>query len=200
MREPNASALLRTVIVAATLAVVLAALTAAAPAQEVPEASQLPIFFKLLTYDRTLWQQPRDDLRIGLLHRLASDESRANLAAIAKVLAGVSDKTINGVRFETTTITWSTPQELPRLLADAQIDVLYVTAGNGAHLDTIARETRRRGVLSLAAQGGFVNAGLAVGLVLVDDRPLIRVNLQALAAEGHQFDARVLRLCEVVER
>ncbi|HOX27224.1 MAG TPA: YfiR family protein [Candidatus Krumholzibacteria bacterium] len=178
----------------------LGLLSAAARPQDIPEASQLPIFFKLLTYDRTLWEQPRSILRIGLLHRPGDAASQANLVAMVEALTAAADKTINGARFVTTTLAWSPPDELAPLLAGAQIDVLYVTAGNGEYLEAIQKETRGRDILTLAAIAEDVSAGLAVGLGILNGRPVVRVNLGALEAEGQQLDARVLKISEVVDR
>lgn len=172
----------------------------AAVARTIPAESQLPIYFKLLTYDRTLWEAPAPRLRIGLLHRLGDEASRKNLVAMVEALDASSSKTINGASFEFTTIAWKEPADLARQIAQAGIDVLYVTAGHGDVLPAIAASTREEGILSLAGDVSDVGRGLSVGLDPAGDSIRIEVDLEALAAEGHQLDARVLRLCRVVNR
>lgn len=171
-----------------------------AASQTVAADMQLPIYFKLLTYDRTLWDVPEPRLRIGVLHRLGSDASRQNLAEMLEALDASSDKTVNGVSFEFVTVSWKDAGDLGRQIGLADIDVLYVTAGHRDHLDSVARNTRGRGILTLAGAGGDVGRGLSVGLIPEGERLRIEVDLEALAAEGHQLDARVLRLCRVVNR
>lgn len=178
----------------------LFAMAGIARAQAIPADTQLPIYFKLLTYDRTLWETPQPRLRIGLLHRLGNEASFQNLMAMIDALEASADKTINGVAFEFTTVSWNDSDELARQLAQADIDVLYVTVGHRDHLDVVAQGARARGILTLAGGGGKVGRGLSVGLSLDKDRPSLEVDLDALAAEGHQLDARVLRLCKVVKR
>lgn len=182
------------------MACLAAAAAVAGGDRAVPADAQLPIYFKVLTYDRTLWDAPEPPLRIGLLHRLDSDESRANLEAMITSLEQSAHRTINEVPFEYVTLTWSRPEDLARQLAGADLDVLYVTAGHGDVLEQVSSHTRTLGVLSLAGAAGDVGGGLSVGLVLEDGRPRLEVDLTALAAEGHQLDARVLRLCKVVAR
>lgn len=179
---------------------VLALGAAGSRAQTVPAETQVPIFFKLLTYDRTLWEEPREQLRIGVLHRQGDAASQANLAGVAAALTAAADKTINGVDFDFTTLTWSDPAELEARLAATDVDVLYVTAGHRDVLGAVTGATRARGILSLAARSEDVARGLSVGLGLQDERPRPLVNLVALAAEGHQLEARVLTLCRVVQR
>lgn len=173
---------------------------ATALGQEVPESSQVPIFFKLLTYDRILWENPKNQLRIGLLQHAGNEDSRRNLEAMAQALEGYSDKTVNQVPFEFTTLTWKRTDELIALLDEADVDVLYVTAGHGDFLVKISAATRKRGLLTLTGTPDYVALGLSVGLDQEDHRPRLQVNLEALAAERHQLDARVLRLCKVVKR
>jgi hypothetical protein len=168
--------------------------------QDIPAETQLPIFFKLLTYDRTLWEVPEPRLRIGLLHRLGDDMSRRNLVVMLEALDASSDKTINGVAFEFVTLSWKDADDLARQLAHTDIDVLYVTRGHHAHLNSVAGITRSNGILTLAGDAGDVGRGLSVGIGLDGERLRIEVDLEALAAEGHQLDARVLRLCRVVNR
>ena len=166
----------------------------------ISESSQLPIYFKLLTYDRTLWQGRPTKLTIGLLHRLDNHESSANHAAMTKILEASADKTINGVRFDFTTIRWTDRDDLVRQMTSADIDVLYVTDGHVDHLDAVASGARSKGIRTLSGCSCYVALGVSLGLDLEGDRPLIMVNLEAMAAEGHQLDARVLRLCKVVKR
>lgn len=179
---------------------VVMALVAPALPQTVPADAQLPIYFKVLTYDRTLWEAPEPPLRIGLLHRLDSEASRRNLTAMITSLETSAHKTINGVPFEYVTLTWSRTDDLVRQLAAADLDVLYVTEGHRDVLDDVSDSARALGVLTLAGAAGDVGHGLSVGLDLEDGRPRLEVDLVALAAEGHQLDSRVLRLCKVVAR
>ncbi|MBU8870185.1 MAG: YfiR family protein [Gemmatimonadales bacterium] len=171
-----------------------------ARSQVVPESSQLPIFFKLLTYDRTLWDVQEPRLRIGVLHRKGNDDSYANLTAMVEVLTQAAGKTVNNVEFEFATISWSDQDDLARKLGGAEIEVLYVTSGHEDFIEEVIENTRSRGILTLTGSRGGVVAGLAVGIDLDGDRPRIEVNLSALDAEGHQLDSRVLRLCKVVQR
>ena len=160
----------------------------------------MPIFLKMLTYDRTLWEAPNPNLRIGVLHRSGRPESDANMTAIVDALSRSADKTVNDVHFDFRTLSWSDPDEMARKIAAADVDVVYVTAGHEDVLGDIVGATRTAGILTITGTPGLVKAGLSVGLRLDRDRPRLEVNLAALDAEGHQLDARVLRLCEVVDR
>lgn len=168
--------------------------------QAVPESTQIPIFFKMLTYDRTLWEGAGTRLRIGVLHRAGDADSDNNMTAIVQALSGAAEKTVNNVRIEFVTISWSGSDDLSRKIAEARVAVLYVTSGHRQVLDEVTNASRGLGILTITGSPGYVDAGVAVGLDLDRDRPRLEVNLAALEAEGHQLDARVLRLSRVVDR
>ena len=169
-------------------------------AQAIPASTQVPIFLKMLTYDRTLWDTPEPSLRIGVLHRSGHDRSDANMTAITDALSRSADKTVNNVHFDFTTLSWGDPAEMVRKITAADIDVLYVTDGHRDVLPDVMAAVREAGILTITGTPGLVAAGLAVGLDLDRDRPRLEVNLAALEAEGHQLDSRVLRLSKVVGR
>ncbi|MBD3219762.1 DUF4154 domain-containing protein [bacterium] len=171
-----------------------------ASAQPVPEKTQLPIFFKLLTYDRVLWDDAPGRLTIGLLHRPEDERSQANLTAMIDVLTASTSKTINGVPFDFLAIGWGPDGDLAARLDASDVDVLYVTDGHGDVLDQVSAASRRLGLLTLSARAAWVDDGLALGIGLDAGRPRIIVNLAAVEAEGHELDSRVLRLCKVVGR
>ncbi len=163
---------------------------------EVPESSQVPIFLKLLTYDRSLATDDATPIRIGVLVQSDSPASAASAKAFLSALEGMRGKTINGRGFEVQRLDGS--EGLSNHLAEKGIDILYVAEGNETDLERIKSATRHRNVLTLSGNGEIAKRGLSIGLGLREGRPRIMVNLEALQAEGHVLDARVLRLCEVV--
>ncbi len=172
--------------------------TQAADELTVPVANQVPIFFKLLTYDRGLAEETNGPLRIGVLVQRGNDDSRQCGDDFSATLASMSNKTINGRQFQYETIDWETLPDLSASLKQADLDVLYLTFGHQNHLADVWSITRDLGILSLGSESAFVEAGISIGLGLKSGRPEIWVNLEALHQENHILDARILRLCKVV--
>jgi len=171
-----------------------------ARAGTVPEDKQVPILFKMLTYDRTLAEQSDEVIHLAILAREGRDASEAGAAAFAAALSGQKDKTVNGRAFTFTTVTYREGVDLAAVLAAEHVDVLYVTHGCRDILDEIRSAVRTLDVLTLAAGADDVRDGLSIGLDLKDDRPRIVVNLEALHDEGHDLESRALRLCEVITK
>jgi len=162
----------------------------------VPEKAQVPIFLKLLTYDRSLTEDTGKPIQIGVLAQSETRSSGASAKAFLEALESMRGKTINGRAFEVRHL--GAPDELSQQLAENDIDILYVADGSGSEIETIRNATRQWGVLTLSGSGEMAKQGLSLGIGLRDGRPRILVNLEALEEEGHVLDARVLRLCEVV--
>lgn len=174
----------------------------ALPAQgaEVPVETQVPILFKMLTYDRTLAERSGETIHLGILSVPGNEASRNGAAAFADVLRAQQDKTVRGRPFAFVTVAYRDGTDLPAVLAEQDVDVLYVPRGCGGVLDEVRSAARASGVLTLAADADDVRDGLSIGLELKDDRPRIVVNLEALHQEGHDLESRALRLCEVITR
>jgi hypothetical protein len=167
--------------------------------QEIPEKLQVPIFFKLLTYDRTLMENSSEILRVGVLYRLGDRVSEQNMEAFMEVLTSMAEKTIKGKTFEMVPIPWDRKDSIDKGLSRAGVDVLYVTMGHKDKLSRIKALTRTLEILSLTGVVDYVSDGLSFGLSLEEGHPRILVNLDAVRAEGHDLESQVLRICKTIQ-
>lgn len=166
----------------------------------VPEELQVPIFLKILTYDRSLEKRIEDTIRIGVLYFPDSPRSRKNKDAFIQNLELNKDKTINGVPFSFTEIRFVTKERLDDVASKGRINVLYVTSGGSNLHKSISRMTRAKKILTLTGRADYVADGISVGLAVREERPEIVVNLRSARAEGSDFSAGLLRLCKVIDQ
>lgn len=166
--------------------------TNALRAQDVDARHEAPVLLKLLTYDRQLTRRGEGPIRIGILHAQGSTAGRDRARSLADAFESLSAKTIEGRTFEYEVIAWS-PSDPRR-----DVDVVYVGASLRDQQDSIREHTRAEGILTLAATEKQVRDGLSVALTIERGRPVIVVNLDAVASEGHDLDARILRICRVL--
>jgi hypothetical protein len=83
-------------------------------------------------------------------------------------------------------------------LTAAGADALVFTPLRAVSVESVVAASRSLRIRSLTADPGAVEAGVAVGLGLRDDRPEILVNRAAAAAEGADFDSRLLAAARMV--
>ena len=62
----------------------------------------------------------------------------------------------------------------------------------------IATITRRRGIRSITGVPEYVEPGIAVGIGLRNNRPLIIINFLGAQAEGASFSSKLLSLARIV--
>ncbi len=158
-----------------------------------PVDLQFSLFYRILTYDRTLERRLAGGLVIGIVyqHRFRSSALAREQALRQQPPAGV------GFQARFVSIDLDEGVDLASVVAEAGCDVLYVAPLRAVGIRTITAVSRARGLLTLTGVADYVEAGLAVGVGLRGDRPEILVNVAASRAEGADFSAQLLRLARI---
>jgi hypothetical protein len=175
------------VLLAAIMAVNAGGITSVV---SVPAATQMAIF-------QNVWKLDRNFNHNGIttLVVLYQKDHRASLAVKDEIYAAVQAANTN-VRFEAVEV--GTPELLRQAMADTGADVVYVAPLRAVDVAEIARISRRRRIRTITGVPEYVDAGIAVGIGIRQNRPLIIVNLQGARAEGCDFEAQLLRLARIV--
>lgn len=157
----------------------------------VPVEVQIPLFLKLLNFERRLKSQAAGDtLVIGVVYqrrfRLSLEVRDAFVEGVEKTAA---DRPLRCVSLDL-----DREQELANAIAANRVRVLYLCPLRAADLGKIAGIARDKQVLTLTGVPDFVSAGVAVGIDSRGRTPLILVNLPAARAAGADFSSRLLSL------
>jgi hypothetical protein len=166
--------------------------------EAVPEEIQVPIFLKILTYDRSLEGRVEDTIHIGVLYFPENELSRKNKDGIIENLRLNKDKTINGVPFSFIEIEFSTNNALDEVAKKKKLNILYITNDAPHMLKGISQITQAKKILTITGRVDYVNQGISVGLGVKEEKPKIVINLSSAKAEGSDFSANLLKVCEVV--
>ncbi|MBD3161568.1 MAG: DUF4154 domain-containing protein [Candidatus Eisenbacteria bacterium] len=171
----------------------LLALVLPAPLLAYAPSEQVPVLLKVLTFERTLQDDPDDDLRIVVVDQPKDGESDRIAAEVVSELRRYGGQRINGrpIRVDRRTV----GELLER--SDPEVEVLYLSAGLEGLLPNILDWSRRNGAISFTGSRSLGEKGVAVWLAEDDGKPRILINLVQLRAEGREFDARLLRLATV---
>ena len=180
---------------AAVLALGVLFAAAPLPAQQaaVPVELQFSLFFRILTYDRSLPDRGANGVVIGVAYQ---GRLRASALVAEEALRQAPPP---GFPFpvQYVAIDLDTTTDLAGALARAGCDVLYVAPLRAYRVADIAAAGQARRILTLTGVPDYVEAGLGVGIGLRGDRPEILVNLAAARAEGADFSATFLQLATV---
>ena len=155
-----------------------------------PVDIQMAVFVNVWKLDRNF-----DSARAITLAVLYQETYRDSVAAKDDLIAAIGRQKlhITAVAYEVGS------QELLRAQLNAVLaDVVYVTPLRAVDVAEIGRICRVRRLRSITGVPEYVNAGIAVGIGIRRNRPLIIVNLQQSRAEGSSFSSQLLALARIV--
>jgi hypothetical protein len=105
-------------------------------------------------------------------------------------LEEVRDKTAKGRRVVL--------QQLHGIEEAKGCDLLFIAASEKGHLSQILKAVQNRGILTVADQDGFCQAGGMINLVFVKNRVGFEVNLAATSRARLKVSSQLLRLARLV--
>jgi hypothetical protein len=186
------------------LALVVALACGSAPASargqemEVPVALQLPLFLKVLSFDRQLVARAGSALVIAIVYQSGyrtSGQAKEELVRTAGSAGALP-------RIEGLAIRFVEVDLYRETLADAiersRPTVVYLAPVRGVDIKALAATARAAHVTTVTGVPRYVEQGLAIGVRLRGERPQILVNLMASRSEGAEFAAELLKLVQLL--
>lgn len=187
-----------TVAVGAALALLLGVPAARAQEMVVPTQLQASLFAKILTFDRNLKARAGKELRIGVLYQKKVRSSLEAQEEFVQAMCGDPGRRIDGLALTCVAIEWTSAPEVEAALVREDIRVLYVAPLRAVAIEEIVAISRARKITTLTGVPEFVEKGIALGIALRAERPLILVHLVAARAEGADFNSQLLKLARVL--
>ncbi len=169
--------------------------TSRAQDMEIPVAVQLPLFFKVVTFDRQLRSRAGGTLVVAIAFQSGSRVSATAKDEAWRSASGIRE--IDGMPVSLVPIDLD-HEELAAGLARSRATIIYVTPLRGVDVRELARVARAAHVTTLTGVFRYVELGLAIGVRLRGDRPHIVVNLAASRLEGADLAAELLKLAHVM--
>ena len=177
----------------ALLVMAPAAVTRAAIEQTsaIPASVQLLLFNKIWMFDRSVHEN--DQMVMAVLYQStfrASEEAKDQL--VEAVRAG-------GLKIRCVPVALDDAGNVVNTLERVKADVFYVTEMRGVNILDVVRVSRARHIKTITVAAGYVEGGIAIGLRVRNDKPVIVVNLSAAKAEGSDLTAQLLQVSTIIE-
>ncbi len=169
-------------------------------AQEMPlpVEDQVPLFVKILNYDRSLKNRGDDKVVIGIIYQEKFRKSDLTKEEFLNSIEDNSENTINGKPIECVSIEVSNLSNLERIIDNKNISVLYIAPLRSIEINRIYNISRRKKIITISGVSRYVRVGISVGLELVDEKPKILINRKASKEEGTDFTSQLLRLAILI--
>lgn len=162
---------------------------------EVPVRIQIPLFLKVLSFDRHLEARTSVELVVGIAYQRGYRASEIAREEAARSLGNVSDG-VAGRRVRVVAIDLDR-ESLAEALVRCAASVLYVAPLRAVDISEIASIASDADVTTLTGVPRYVRLGIAVGVRLQGDRPRLLINVDAARDQGANFSAELLKLVQV---
>lgn len=172
---------------------------AGAADQRLPVKVRVAILFKTLTYDLNLKIRCPRGLHIGVVGRLGNESSMSIAKETIVEIKTNAGKKVKGLGILVEPLMVAGMEGLKKAVEEKEINMLYLSPGLSNMLEPIVKFAKQNKIVLLTGESKHVQKGAAVGAVLRNKKPKILVHLKSAGAQGAKFDARLLRLVEVVK-
>lgn len=125
-------------------------------------------------------------------------ESRAVQEEFSHALESLAGQTIANRSLRVVTIDWANDVKIEALLSREKIDILYVAPLRSVSIADVAAAAQALDIRTWSSVPAYVDKGLALGVGIREDRPLILVNRTSALAEGADFSSQLLKLARVI--
>jgi hypothetical protein len=185
---------------AASFGIVLISLSATSRAQDmpVPVDVQFSIITKVLAFDRTLREEGKSEVVVGILFQ---STFRLSVIVKDKFLAardGSPARTIDGRGIRCVAIDFDGGERQMERAPFNDLDALYIAPLRAVSLDAITAMCRTEGIVTLTGVPDYIDQGIAVALSAQEDKPVIIINVQAAKKEGAEFDSQLMRVARSI--
>jgi hypothetical protein len=164
----------------------------------VPVARQVVILMRALAYDGNLKKRAGETVNIAILRKRGHAASENTADVMAKAFGALEVSQVSGLPIVVSRLTYTGEEGLKKAVTGSGIDFVYVCEGLDTDLDAIQRVTRQLKVMSVGSSQAQVEKGLTIGVLQIQDKCTILLNLSASRLEGISFAADLLRLAKVI--
>ena len=163
---------------------------------EVPVTLHIPLFFKVMSFDRAFPGRTGRSLVIAVVYQRGN---RASIEARDDALKAIAmtPRSANGVERHGIAIDLDSESLAARLIRESA-DVVYITPLRSIDIRTIVTAAEAAGASTWTGVASYMSQGVSVGVRLERDRPRIVINLDASHRQKIDFTSELLKLAEVI--
>lgn len=160
---------------------------------ELPVSIQVPLFLKVIAFDRQRNPQGDAILVVGIAYQSGFRVSVTTRDEVELLLRNSNERKIRIVIIDLD------KDNLSDVLAQQHVSLLYVSPLRAYSISDIAFAASAVKATTVTGVPSYVERGLSVGARLQSERPKLLVNLPAARRGGADFTAELLKMVEVIQ-
>jgi hypothetical protein len=173
------------------LVIALAVLPAVAgEPSAIPARVQILLFSKIWMFDRSIAE--KDQIVMAVLYqstfRVSADGKNQVIEAVRA----------EGLKIRCVPVALDDVAHIANNLQGLKADVFYLTEMRGLNIRDVVGVSLARRIKTISVVAGYLEAGVAIGLRVRGDKPVIVVNLRAAKAEGSDLTGQLLRVATMI--
>jgi hypothetical protein len=156
------------------------------------------ILVRALSYDANLRDRIGQELVIAVLARKGHSGSEACSTTTRQGFAALGAPKVAGVPLKVIQLWYAGGEALSATVSAQGIDVLYPCEGLESDLPVVLEVSRRLQILTMGGSEEQVARGVALGVVFVESKPTLLVNITAAKNAGAALSSDLLRVARVI--
>lgn len=165
---------------------------------ETPVDVHIPIFLKVLSFDRNLSKRAGDEIVLGIVFQTKFRKSLNVKNQTEKFLEQLTGNKIGDIPLRIVPLELDDLSDLKTTLLKEKVTVLYFTPLRAANIEDLVLICRSFHITSLSGVPEYSEAGVAVSVGSKGGSPLIIINQDAAETEGADFSSQLLKLAKIM--
>lgn len=166
----------------------------------VPANVQIPLFFKIISFDRNFKSRYKNKIVINVVHQ---NKFRSSLNVKNDILDFFANNTVyskfDGLAVEVKEFSFEKENELITYFSSNPDELYYFCPLRAVNIANISNMMRQKRVLSFTGVPEYVQDGISFGFGIKAGKPLIIINLESSKAIGSEYSSQLLKLAKVIE-
>jgi hypothetical protein len=165
---------------------------------ETPVEVQVPIFLKVLTFDRNFSSRVGDEIVCAVVYQKKFRKSLNVKNQFREYIKKSAPVQVEDIPFRYIEIDLHGLLDFEERLKREKVDVLYLTPLRAVSIESLVTVSRSLGITTLTGVPGYCEAGAAVSIGTRGGAPLIIINHTGAVSEGADFSSQLLKLAKVI--
>lgn len=165
---------------------------------EIPVEIQVPMFLKILTFDRNLEKRSGEKFTIGIVYQSGYKESFNTKDKFIESLDKTSIKKVKDIPINLISIDVD-KNNIENFVFKNEVDALYIAPLRAYDVKDIIKVSQKNKIVTMTGVIEQINLGISIGLGTKGNKPLIIINLRSARLEGVDFSSQLLKLAKIIE-
>lgn len=157
---------------------------------------QIPIFLKIITFEKTLNVQK--EINVIIVYQSKYAESARYAEEANEIINKANSNQYGGINFKPKLVNLDNTPMLNNLI-DNNPSVIIIMPLKAVNISTISKKCKQYKILSFSTNPEYLEYGISVVLEERRNRPEIWINLNSVKNEGIEFSSQLLKLVKIKE-